>query len=368
MQVSHRNTRMEEQLNRHHGATARSFSEDAQILLTGPSELGPEMLLDTFDLGIIPSAASAEARPEHGLQPRRWTDRIRKPVRSLQVNPRLRSYVNKLRGGGVRTLEVAHDTVRNQRSYDRRMAALITSVYHHTNIRTKSRPKPLSQEHISSYCDFMILGMNNLTRLPRFGQCEHVRNFANLFTYIVSTTVVRFKSHVERTCAEVLDVHTTELRIDGGGIPSISNGLNAQRSKHGDQRSNRVSVNDWVADAQKTVVIMDTSTGYIHGPERTVAEINSMIDPVESTGTFTFVNCDTWLALPTISFSGSFEELKFTPNDYVIKTTDGKCMSVFVSSKSDERFWRFGIAAHRHRYVIYNEFRKLVEFAAAKCP
>ncbi|KAG5453662.1 Gastricsin, partial [Clonorchis sinensis] len=130
----------------------------------------------------------------------------------------------------------------------------------------------------------------------------------------------------------------------------------------------QVSVNDWVVDAQKTVVIMDTSTGYIHGPERTVAEINSMIDPVESTGTFTFVNCDTWLALPTISFSGSFEELKFTPNDYVIKTTDGKCMSVFVSSKSDERFWRFGIAAHRHRYVIYNEFRKLVEFAAAKCP
>ncbi|GAA55403.1 hypothetical protein CLF_107837 [Clonorchis sinensis] len=46
-----------------------------------------------------PSAASSEARPEHGLQPRRWTGRIRKPVRPLQVNPRLRSYVNKLRGG-----------------------------------------------------------------------------------------------------------------------------------------------------------------------------------------------------------------------------------------------------------------------------
>ncbi|GAA53126.1 hypothetical protein CLF_109607 [Clonorchis sinensis] len=77
----------------------------AQILPSGPSELSLEMLLDTFDLGTIPenpSAASSEARPEHGLQPRRWTDRIRKPVRPLQVKPRLRSYVNKLRGGGVR--------------------------------------------------------------------------------------------------------------------------------------------------------------------------------------------------------------------------------------------------------------------------
>ncbi|GAA54492.1 hypothetical protein CLF_103414 [Clonorchis sinensis] len=77
----------------------------AQILPSGPSELSLEMLLDTFDLGTIPenpSAASSEARPEHGLQPRRWTDRIRKPVRPLQVNPRPRSYFNKLRGGGVR--------------------------------------------------------------------------------------------------------------------------------------------------------------------------------------------------------------------------------------------------------------------------
>ncbi|GAA54947.1 hypothetical protein CLF_106174 [Clonorchis sinensis] len=80
-------------------------STGAQILPSGPSELSLEMLLDTFDLGTIPenpSAASSEARPEHGLQLRRWTDRIRKPVRPLQVNPRLRSYVNKLRGGGVR--------------------------------------------------------------------------------------------------------------------------------------------------------------------------------------------------------------------------------------------------------------------------
>ncbi|TGZ64436.1 hypothetical protein CRM22_006365 [Opisthorchis felineus] len=130
----------------------------------------------------------------------------------------------------------------------------------------------------------------------------------------------------------------------------------------------QVKVNTWVVDAQKALVIMDTSTGYILGPERTVTEINSMIDPVESTGTFTFVNCDTWLALPTISFSTPLNELKLTPKDYVIKTTDGKCMSAFVSSKSDKRFWRFGIAAHRHRYVIYNEHRKLVEFAAAKCP
>ncbi|KER19668.1 hypothetical protein T265_11617 [Opisthorchis viverrini] len=41
------------------------------------------MLLDTFDLGIIPeiqSVASSEAQPEQGLQLRRWTDRIRKPV------------------------------------------------------------------------------------------------------------------------------------------------------------------------------------------------------------------------------------------------------------------------------------------------
>ncbi|GAA53464.1 hypothetical protein CLF_110285 [Clonorchis sinensis] len=141
---------MEEQLNRHYEATARSFSEgqkvpvrdystwipgfilrrrgkvlyviqvgparwirhtnqirrtDVQILPTSPTELCLEVLLDTFYLRTIsqyPSAASSEARPEHGLHPRRWTDRIQKPGRPLQVNPRLRSYVNVFQGVGVR--------------------------------------------------------------------------------------------------------------------------------------------------------------------------------------------------------------------------------------------------------------------------
>ncbi|GAA48919.1 pol-related protein, partial [Clonorchis sinensis] len=150
-QTTHRNTRMKKQFNRHPGATSCSFSEgqrvlvrdysgrhptwtpglilcgrskvlyeiqvcpawwirhtnqirltDEQILLTGPSELSPEILLDTFDLGTLPgnpSAASSEAQPEHGLQPRRWTGRIRKIVRPLQVDPWLGSYVNKVQGG-----------------------------------------------------------------------------------------------------------------------------------------------------------------------------------------------------------------------------------------------------------------------------
>ncbi|GAA48238.1 hypothetical protein CLF_101354 [Clonorchis sinensis] len=73
----------------------------AQIPPTGPSELSPEMLLDTSDLGTIPEnpeAASLEAQLERGLKPRRWTDRIRKPTRPLQLETRLQSYVNKLQG------------------------------------------------------------------------------------------------------------------------------------------------------------------------------------------------------------------------------------------------------------------------------
>jgi hypothetical protein len=152
-QMGPRNKRIEEQFNRHHGATARFFHEGQSVLVrdyskrrptwvpghiirrrgnvlyevqVGPAlwirhanqmrstcvqiptsqknELSLEVLLDTFDLGSTTgtsSAAAAEVQTEPALQPRRWTDRNRRPVKPLQVNPRLRAYVNRLQGGGV---------------------------------------------------------------------------------------------------------------------------------------------------------------------------------------------------------------------------------------------------------------------------
>ncbi|GAA28006.1 hypothetical protein CLF_107260 [Clonorchis sinensis] len=129
---------MDERVNRNHGATMHSFSEGQKVVRdyrsthptwipehilrrrgrvlykiqvgpARPSELSLKMLLDPFDLSTIPEnqpAAPLEAQPEHALGPRRWTDRIRKPVRPLQLNRRLRSYVNKLQGGVKRNSTV----------------------------------------------------------------------------------------------------------------------------------------------------------------------------------------------------------------------------------------------------------------------
>ncbi|TGZ64438.1 hypothetical protein CRM22_006366 [Opisthorchis felineus] len=130
----------------------------------------------------------------------------------------------------------------------------------------------------------------------------------------------------------------------------------------------QVRVDNRVVYSQMSLVIMDTSTGFIHGPESAVAEINSMVDPVERTGVFTFVNCDTRRALPTVYFAVPLETLTLTPEDYIIKTSDGRCMSAFVGTENEQRLWKFGIAAHRHKYVIYNEYTKVMEFAVAKCP
>ncbi|KAF5394179.1 hypothetical protein PHET_12101 [Paragonimus heterotremus] len=137
--VSLRNRRMEQQLNRRHDATNRTFSL-GQLILTKDycdgvekwtagcilqqndqvtyevevqssirvghaSHLRPsfqpvtvpysrviplDILLDTFDLP--QDASAATPNPPSICTPRRWRDRFRRQVMHMQVNPRQQSY------------------------------------------------------------------------------------------------------------------------------------------------------------------------------------------------------------------------------------------------------------------------------------
>ncbi|KAF7258310.1 hypothetical protein EG68_04224 [Paragonimus skrjabini miyazakii] len=124
-----RNRRMEQQFNRRHDATNRTFSLSQFVLaedyrdggekwtagrilrrtsrVTYDVEVQPspvtvpsnrviplDVLLDTFDLSQEVSAAAPnpEALLPSTCTPTRWTDRPRRQVVHMQVNPRQRSY------------------------------------------------------------------------------------------------------------------------------------------------------------------------------------------------------------------------------------------------------------------------------------
>ena len=147
-----RNTTMERQFNRHHGAKKSSYVPGQSVLaadyrsgspkwtpgtivrkrgnivyevdvhsavwirhanqlrstpIEGPrprdSTIPLDILLDTFELVQTANTHVPNTPNEHSVcAPRRWTDRVRRSVTPLQLNPRLPSYEQRLSRGGVR--------------------------------------------------------------------------------------------------------------------------------------------------------------------------------------------------------------------------------------------------------------------------
>jgi hypothetical protein len=88
-----------------------------------------DLLLETFDLPkktpttTAAATPSTPSTPDPALQPRRWTDRARKPVVPLQLDPRRQSYTGQPKGGGARMVKFLENTEypqehsRNSRTY-----------------------------------------------------------------------------------------------------------------------------------------------------------------------------------------------------------------------------------------------------------
>lgn len=87
------NTDNNNMLLRHIHQLRHRLSPTVPVSHTNSTRIPIDVLLDTFDIRPTPVAAESVPTSDINLQPRRWHDRLRTPVRRLQVNPKRTSYV-----------------------------------------------------------------------------------------------------------------------------------------------------------------------------------------------------------------------------------------------------------------------------------